>query len=184
MLPLDVMAQAGVKEEDVLRYGAQAEGLRDSQPRQQVPEQAAQGTQQTAVHATRPRSPLPFRYDPNIAALESYAENTYSTLMYLTLSALPMTSVTADLKRVSQPLLIRARPCVRSWSSEMADASKMATGSFTKCLPFHDSRHNLLSHNRTDAAPILARLGNEDPWDEGAQCVGGTVIFSVGGVIC
>jgi NADH dehydrogenase [ubiquinone] 1 alpha subcomplex assembly factor 6 len=33
---------------------------------------------------------------PNIAALESYAENTYSTLMYLTLSALPMTSVAAD----------------------------------------------------------------------------------------
>ncbi|KAF7720240.1 Squalene/phytoene synthase family protein [Penicillium ucsense] len=33
---------------------------------------------------------------PNIAALESYAENTYSTLMYLTLGALPMTSVTAD----------------------------------------------------------------------------------------
>ncbi|KAK1140743.1 hypothetical protein N8T08_009944 [Aspergillus melleus] len=33
---------------------------------------------------------------PNIAALESYAENTYSTLMYLTLSAIPMTSVTAD----------------------------------------------------------------------------------------
>jgi NADH dehydrogenase [ubiquinone] 1 alpha subcomplex assembly factor 6 len=32
----------------------------------------------------------------NIAALESYAENTYSTLMYLTLSALPMASVTAD----------------------------------------------------------------------------------------
>ncbi|PWY69745.1 hypothetical protein BO70DRAFT_322364 [Aspergillus heteromorphus CBS 117.55] len=32
----------------------------------------------------------------NIAALESYAENTYSTLLYLTLSALPMTSVTAD----------------------------------------------------------------------------------------
>lgn len=33
---------------------------------------------------------------PNIEALESYAENTYSTLMYLTLAALPMTSVTAD----------------------------------------------------------------------------------------
>ncbi|KAJ5101848.1 hypothetical protein NUU61_004070 [Penicillium alfredii] len=33
---------------------------------------------------------------PNIASLESYAENTYSTLMYLTLSALPMASVTAD----------------------------------------------------------------------------------------
>jgi NADH dehydrogenase [ubiquinone] 1 alpha subcomplex assembly factor 6 len=32
----------------------------------------------------------------NIAALESYAENTYSTLMYLTLSALPMASITAD----------------------------------------------------------------------------------------
>lgn len=32
----------------------------------------------------------------NIAALESYAENTYSTLMYLTLAAMPMTSVTAD----------------------------------------------------------------------------------------
>ncbi|KAJ6151621.1 hypothetical protein N7470_007218 [Penicillium chermesinum] len=30
MLPLDVMAQAGVKEEDVLRYGADAEGLRDA----------------------------------------------------------------------------------------------------------------------------------------------------------
>ncbi|CAG8257080.1 unnamed protein product [Penicillium salamii] len=33
---------------------------------------------------------------PTLAALESYAENTYSTLMYLTLSALPMASVTAD----------------------------------------------------------------------------------------
>lgn len=33
---------------------------------------------------------------PNIAALESYAENTYSTLLYLTLQALPMASVTAD----------------------------------------------------------------------------------------
>ncbi|OJK01694.1 hypothetical protein ASPACDRAFT_1898864 [Aspergillus aculeatus ATCC 16872] len=33
---------------------------------------------------------------PTLAALEAYAENTYSTLSYLTLSALPMTSVTAD----------------------------------------------------------------------------------------
>ncbi|KAF3483436.1 uncharacterized protein GIQ15_02760 [Arthroderma uncinatum] len=33
---------------------------------------------------------------PNLASLESYAENTYSTLMYLTLSALPLTSLTAD----------------------------------------------------------------------------------------
>ncbi|PLN78801.1 Squalene/phytoene synthase [Aspergillus taichungensis] len=33
---------------------------------------------------------------PDLAALETYAENTYSTLMYLTLSALPLTSVTAD----------------------------------------------------------------------------------------
>ncbi|KAL4802060.1 Squalene/phytoene synthase [Aspergillus unguis] len=32
----------------------------------------------------------------DMSALESYAENTYSTLLYLTLSALPMTSVTAD----------------------------------------------------------------------------------------
>ncbi|EER38836.1 GTP binding protein [Histoplasma capsulatum H143] len=32
----------------------------------------------------------------SISALESYAENTYSTLLYLTLSALPLTSVTAD----------------------------------------------------------------------------------------
>ncbi|EKG16526.1 Squalene/phytoene synthase [Macrophomina phaseolina MS6] len=32
----------------------------------------------------------------NLAALESYAENTYSTLLYLTLQALPMASVTAD----------------------------------------------------------------------------------------
>ncbi|KAL2860702.1 uncharacterized protein BJX67DRAFT_375880 [Aspergillus lucknowensis] len=33
---------------------------------------------------------------PNIETLESYAESTYSTLLYLTLSALPMASVTAD----------------------------------------------------------------------------------------
>ncbi|KAL4785619.1 Squalene/phytoene synthase [Aspergillus varians] len=33
---------------------------------------------------------------PNLEALESYAESTYSTLFYLTLSALPMASVTAD----------------------------------------------------------------------------------------
>jgi NADH dehydrogenase [ubiquinone] 1 alpha subcomplex assembly factor 6 len=32
----------------------------------------------------------------DIAALESYAENTYSTLLYLTLSSLPLTSVTVD----------------------------------------------------------------------------------------
>lgn len=35
----------------------------------------------------------PFR---DIAALESYAENTYSTLLYLTLSSIPLTSVTVD----------------------------------------------------------------------------------------
>jgi NADH dehydrogenase [ubiquinone] 1 alpha subcomplex assembly factor 6 len=33
---------------------------------------------------------------PTLEALESYAENTYSTLLYLTLAALPMASVTAD----------------------------------------------------------------------------------------
>lgn len=33
---------------------------------------------------------------PSLSALESYAENTYSTLLYLTLSALPVASVTAD----------------------------------------------------------------------------------------
>lgn len=33
---------------------------------------------------------------PDIAAVESYAENTYSTLHYLTLQALPMASLTAD----------------------------------------------------------------------------------------
>lgn len=33
---------------------------------------------------------------PTLAALEQYAENTYSTLLYLTLSALPMTSLPAD----------------------------------------------------------------------------------------
>ena len=32
----------------------------------------------------------------DLASLESYAENTYSTLLYLTLQALPMASVTAD----------------------------------------------------------------------------------------
>ena len=33
---------------------------------------------------------------PDMAALESYAENTYSTLLYLTLSALPVKSLAAD----------------------------------------------------------------------------------------
>lgn len=33
---------------------------------------------------------------PDMAAVESYAENTYSTLHYLTLQALPMASLTAD----------------------------------------------------------------------------------------
>lgn len=33
---------------------------------------------------------------PDMAGLESYAENTYSTLLYLTLQALPMASLTAD----------------------------------------------------------------------------------------
>jgi NADH dehydrogenase [ubiquinone] 1 alpha subcomplex assembly factor 6 len=33
---------------------------------------------------------------PDLAALESYAENTYSTLLYLTLSALPQASITTD----------------------------------------------------------------------------------------
>jgi len=33
---------------------------------------------------------------PNLDALETYAENTYSTLLYLTLQALPMSSLTAD----------------------------------------------------------------------------------------
>jgi len=33
---------------------------------------------------------------PTLASLESYAENTYSTLLYLTLQALPLGSVTAD----------------------------------------------------------------------------------------
>ena len=33
---------------------------------------------------------------PDLTALENYAENTYSTLMYLTLQSLPMNSLTAD----------------------------------------------------------------------------------------
>lgn len=33
---------------------------------------------------------------PTLESLESYAENTYSTLLYLTLQALPMASITAD----------------------------------------------------------------------------------------
>lgn len=33
---------------------------------------------------------------PDLASLETYAENTYSTLMYLTLAALPMHSLAAD----------------------------------------------------------------------------------------
>ncbi|PSN66354.1 hypothetical protein BS50DRAFT_413113 [Corynespora cassiicola Philippines] len=33
---------------------------------------------------------------PSLSALESYAENTYSTMLYLTLSALPQASITTD----------------------------------------------------------------------------------------
>ncbi|KAI9766352.1 MAG: hypothetical protein M1840_006616 [Geoglossum simile] len=33
---------------------------------------------------------------PNLAALETYAENTYSALLYLTLSALPLSSIATD----------------------------------------------------------------------------------------
>ena len=33
---------------------------------------------------------------PDLSALESYAENTYSTMLYLTLSALPQASITTD----------------------------------------------------------------------------------------
>jgi NADH dehydrogenase [ubiquinone] 1 alpha subcomplex assembly factor 6 len=33
---------------------------------------------------------------PTLSSLESYAENTYSTMLYLTLSALPQTSITTD----------------------------------------------------------------------------------------
>lgn len=33
---------------------------------------------------------------PDLAALESYAENTYSTILYLTLAAFPLTSISAD----------------------------------------------------------------------------------------
>lgn len=33
---------------------------------------------------------------PTLTALETYAENTYSTLLYLTLSALPQASITTD----------------------------------------------------------------------------------------
>lgn len=33
---------------------------------------------------------------PDLGAMETYAENTYSTLLYLTLAAMPMASVTAD----------------------------------------------------------------------------------------
>lgn len=36
------------------------------------------------------------RPHPSLASLETYAENTYSTLLYLTLQALPMASLTAD----------------------------------------------------------------------------------------
>ena len=75
----------------------------------------------------------------NIAALESYAESTYSTLLYLTLSALPMTSVTADhvashigkaagIAAVLRGLPLVAFPAASSQRPDQAGSGMMAGG--------------------------------------------------------
>lgn len=73
---------------------------------------------------------------PNLAALESYAENTYSTLMYLTLAALPQTSVTTDHfashigKAVGITAVLRGVPMV-AFPQASASARQAGSGSFT-----------------------------------------------------
>ncbi|PYH43845.1 uncharacterized protein BP01DRAFT_93958 [Aspergillus saccharolyticus JOP 1030-1] len=70
---------------------------------------------------------------PNLAALESYAENTYSTLFYLTLSALPMTSVTADHlashvgKAVGIAAVLRGLPLVAFPQQQQQQQQRSAT---------------------------------------------------------
>lgn len=71
---------------------------------------------------------------PNLAALESYAENTYSTLMYLTLSAIPMASVTADHvashvgKAVGIAAVLRGLPLVAFPTPQSQHSNSAAAG--------------------------------------------------------
>jgi NADH dehydrogenase [ubiquinone] 1 alpha subcomplex assembly factor 6 len=73
---------------------------------------------------------------PTLAALESYAENTYSTLLYLTLAALPQTSVTTDHfashigKAVGITAVLRGVPMV-AFPQASASAKQAGAGSFS-----------------------------------------------------
>jgi NADH dehydrogenase [ubiquinone] 1 alpha subcomplex assembly factor 6 len=73
---------------------------------------------------------------PTIAALETYAENTYSTLLYLTLSSLPMTSITADHvashigKAAGIAAVLRGLPLVAFPPPQAQSPTQPASGNF------------------------------------------------------
>jgi NADH dehydrogenase [ubiquinone] 1 alpha subcomplex assembly factor 6 len=76
----------------------------------------------------------------NLQALESYAENTYSTLLYLTLSALPVNSITADHvashigKAAGISTVLRGVPLV-AFPSSPSSSGISATSSLPSPLP-------------------------------------------------
>ncbi|PKX97556.1 uncharacterized protein P174DRAFT_439322 [Aspergillus novofumigatus IBT 16806] len=73
---------------------------------------------------------------PTVAALETYAENTYSTLLYLTLSSLPMTSISADHvashigKAAGIAAVLRGLPLVAFPPPQAQSPTQPASGNF------------------------------------------------------
>ncbi|KAF2468799.1 uncharacterized protein BDR25DRAFT_230603 [Lindgomyces ingoldianus] len=72
---------------------------------------------------------------PTLSALESYAENTYSIMLYLTLSALPLASITADHiashigKAMGIAAVLRGIPLVAFPPTRPLSTSNSVTGS-------------------------------------------------------
>ncbi|KAF2188976.1 hypothetical protein K469DRAFT_564988 [Zopfia rhizophila CBS 207.26] len=72
---------------------------------------------------------------PTLSALESYAENTYSTMLYLTLSALPQASITTDHlashigKAMGIATVLRGIPLVAFPPTQPLGTSNSVTGS-------------------------------------------------------
>lgn len=72
---------------------------------------------------------------PTLSSLESYAENTYSTMLYLTLSALPQASITTDHiashigKAMGIAAVLRGIPLVAFPPQQLVSTSGSVTGS-------------------------------------------------------
>ncbi|RHZ52677.1 uncharacterized protein CDV56_106115 [Aspergillus thermomutatus] len=106
---------------------------------------------------------------PTISALETYAENTYSTLLYLTLSSLPMTSITADHvashigKAAGIAAVLRGLPLVAFPPPQAQSPTQAASGTFggTKqgavMLPL-----DIMAHAGVKEEDVL-RMGGEAP---------------------